>query len=589
MNEKLLMQMSLVDQVTKPLRGITKEMTAATDLGKQGLQNVATGTAGIVAAGFAVQNALMPAIEMDRKLGEVASLGVVQEDLDQLAATALDFSAEYGKSATDFVNASYDIKSAMGDLSGEDLSGITKSSAILAAATKADTSTITNYMGTMYGIFQTQADNMGKSDWAAQVAGMTAKSVEMFKTDGNKMSQAFSRLGSSATAFGVDMKEQMAILGSLGASMEGGEAATKYTAFLSGAVKAQDKLGVSFFDSAGQMLPMVDILETLEDQVGHLSDDQQFKVLKDAFGSGEAVKLIQNLKDKTGELGSQIDQLGDIEGIGHAEMMAAKMTDQWERLESSWFAVRAAVFGAILPSINALVGSLADGIAWLSGWTEQFPWLTELLGYAAIGALALGGVVSGLSLAMGIGQMMSGGFSVTLGVLKAVLIATRFASLGLVNGIYMLGTALLATPIGWFFLALGVGIAAAVYWWDDLKAAFGDTAVFKFLSDTIDWVIDKLNMIPGIDIDLSSSGSPELEAATVAQSVERKPIPNADEFIAPTNLQSNAQLPPQMVQNLTATSPTSAGSQTHIGEVNITTEQAMTPDQLEEWRELNAG
>ncbi len=428
MNEKLLMQMSLIDQVTKPLQGITKEMTQASELGKQGLQNVATGTAGIVAAGFAVQNALMPAIEMDRKLGEVASLGVAKDDLDELAATALSFSAEYGKSATDFVNASYDIKSAMGDLSGSDLAGITESSAILAAATKADTSTITDYMGTMYGIFETQAEKMGKADWAAQVAGMTAKSVEMFKTDGNKMAQAFSRLGASATAFGVDMSEQMAILGSLGASMGGGEAATKYTAFLSGAVNAQEKLGVSFFDSAGKMLPMVEILDKLETQVGHLSDDQQFAVLKDAFGSGEAVKLIQNLQDKTGSLTKQIDELGKIQGIGQAEEMASKMTDQWERLESSWFAVRAAVFGAILPSINAVVGSLSDGLVWLTGWTDEFPWLTELLGYAAIAGLSLGGVVAGLSLAMGIGQMMSGGWAVTMGTLNGVLKLLRIST-----------------------------------------------------------------------------------------------------------------------------------------------------------------
>ncbi|MEZ9233241.1 phage tail tape measure protein [Vibrio amylolyticus] len=592
MDQKLLMQMSLIDQVTKPLQGITKEMTAASELGKKGVQNVGMGAAGIVAAGVAVQNALMPAIEMDRKLGEVASLGVVEDDLDTLAKTALNFSAEYGKSATDFVNASYDIKSAMGNLSGDDLAGITESSAILAAATKADTSTITDYMGTMYGIFQTQADNMGKADWAAQVAGMTAKSVEMFKTDGNKMAQAFSRIGSSATAFGVDMTEQMAILGSLGASMGGGEAATKYTAFLSGAVNAQEKLGVSFFDSAGKMLPMVDILETLEGQVGHLSDDQQFKVLKDAFGSGEAVKLIQNLQDKTGDLTHQIDELGKIQGIGQAEEMAAKMTDQWERLESSWFAVRAAVFGAVLPSINALVGGLADGIMWLTGWTEQFPWLTELLGYAAIGALSLGGVVAGLSLAMGIGQMMSGGWAVTMGVLNGVMKLLRINTIAMTAATWLMNSAFLANPITWVVLgivALIGAVGAMIYWWDDLKAAFGDTAVFKFLSDTIDWVIDKLNMIPGIDIDLSSSGSPELEAATVAEKIERKPIPTADEFMPPSQMQSNAKLPPQMVQNLTAPSTTQMGSQTHIGEVNITTEGGFTPEQMGEWEELSAG
>ena len=73
--------------------------------------------------------------------------------------------------------------------------------------------------------------------------------VQMFKTDGTKMAQAFSALGSSATAMGADASEQMAILGTLQATMSGSEAATKYTAFLGGAVSVQDKLGLSFTDS----------------------------------------------------------------------------------------------------------------------------------------------------------------------------------------------------------------------------------------------------------------------------------------------------------------------------------------------------
>ena len=57
------------------------------------------------------------------------------------------------------------------------------------------------------------------------------------------MEQAFSRLGSAATAHGVAMNEQMAILGELQATMSGSEAATKYQAFLTGIGKAQTKWG----------------------------------------------------------------------------------------------------------------------------------------------------------------------------------------------------------------------------------------------------------------------------------------------------------------------------------------------------------
>lgn len=593
MNEKLLMQMSLIDQVTKPLQGITKEMTAATDLGKQGLQNVATGTAGIVAAGFAVQNALMPAIEMDRKLGEVASLGVQEDALEQLSATALEFSAEYGKSATDFVAASYDIQSAIAGLDGNELSQFTKASGVLAAATKADTSTITNYMGTMYGIFKNQATEMGKGDWVELVAGQTASAVQMFKTTGAEMSSAFTSVGANATSAGIAMSEQMAILGTLQATMSGSEAGTKYKAFLAGVANAQDKLNLSFTDSQGQMLPMLDILDKLKGQYGDTLSVAEAADLKKAFGSEEAVSMIKLLMADTDGLASSIETLGNVQGMSKAEEMASKMTDQWERLESSWFAVRAAVFGAILPSINAVVGSLADGLVWLTGWTDEFPWLTELLGYAAIAGLSLGGVVAGLSLAMGIGQMMSGGWAVTMGTLNGVLKLLRTSTLSMTASTWLFNAALWANPITWVvagIVALVAAVGAMIYWWDDLKASFGDTAVFKFLSDTIDWVIDKLNMIPGIDIDLSSSGSPELEAATVAEKAERKPIPTMEDFSASSTVQTTAQLPPQMVQNFTApASSRSAGNQTHIGEVYITAEGGFTPEQMEEWEALSNG
>ncbi|WP_206196936.1 hypothetical protein [Zooshikella ganghwensis] len=80
-----------------------------------------------------------------------------------------------------FVRASYDIQSAIGGLTGQELSQFTKASGVLAAATKADTATITNYMGTMYGIFSEQAEVMGKANWVNMVAGQTASAVQMFK------------------------------------------------------------------------------------------------------------------------------------------------------------------------------------------------------------------------------------------------------------------------------------------------------------------------------------------------------------------------------------------------------------------------
>ena len=586
--EKLLMHVALVDQVTKPLQGITQTMTDSAELGKQGMQQAAHGGAGLVAAGLAIQSALMPAIEMDRKLGEVKSLGVADEALKQLQATALDFAAEYGKSATEFVGASYDIQSAIAGLNGDELSQFTKASGVLAAATKADTATITNYMGTMYGIFEQSALQMGKAEWVEQMAGMTATAVQMFKTDGTKMSQAFSTLGSSATAMGADVAEQMAVLGTLQATMGGSESATKYTAFLGGAVKAQDKLGLSFTDSQGRLLPMVDILTKLDGEIGNLGEAAQYEVLKDAFGSEEAVKLIQNLLPKTDQLSQSIDQLGKIKGMSKAEEMASAMTDQWERLNGSWFAVRAAVFGTVLPAINSIVGAMANGLTTVTDWIHEFPLLGQVLGVVAIGGLTLGGVVSMLSLAMGVAKMMSGGWAVTMTVANGALKLLRLNVIAATASAWLFNAALWANPITWVVagvVALIAAVGAMIYWWDDLKASFGDLAVFKILSDTIDWIIDKLNYIPGIDIEWRAGDQPAMPELAAAGELE----PIAGGSIADYKKPQNAPtMPPSMVQNMTTSNKTQ-GHTYKTYEVQINQQEAFTPATLAEWEDRNAG
>jgi hypothetical protein len=93
--------------------------------------------------------------------------------------------------------------------------------------------------------------------------------------------------------------------------MSGGEAGTKYKAFLAGAYGAQEKLGLSFTDSQGRLLPMVDILGKINAKFGELDAAETGQIAK-AFGSKQAVGLITQLLPKTKELAGSIDQLGKV-------------------------------------------------------------------------------------------------------------------------------------------------------------------------------------------------------------------------------------------------------------------------------------
>ncbi|MCQ9077339.1 phage tail tape measure protein [Vibrio parahaemolyticus] len=485
--EALRFQVGLIDQISKPLGNIQRNLNDVTNTYRQGTHTMMAGAAGMVGAGFALQQALMPAIEMDRALGEVKSLGVADDQLKTLTQTAMKFSVEYGKSATEFVAASYDIKSAMGDMTGDELAGVTRSSAILAAATKADTATITNYMGTMYSVFKDQADRIGKDNWAEQVAGMTAKSVEMFKTTGQGMSDAFKGVGALGKTHGVAIQEQMAVLGLLQGSMTGSEAGTRYKAFMSGVVKAQDKLGMAFTDSNGKMLPMFDIMSKLRNQFGDL-DSLEIDQIKQAFGSDEAVLLITDLIGKTGELQSSVKDLNDASNLNTAINMAGAMTDQWERLEQGVFAVRTAFGAALLPALLPVISSLADGAIEIIEWTEMFPNLTKYIGFAAMAILGAAAAGGAFTLMMGVGKQAMATYMLTMKMFTGVNFLLTKGMAALRVAMLAVNIAMMANPIGFIVGAVVAAIAAVgalIFYWDDLKASFGDTTWFQVLEGAI--------------------------------------------------------------------------------------------------------
>ncbi|MFO7133578.1 phage tail tape measure protein, partial [Pseudomonas aeruginosa] len=76
-----------------------------------------------------------------------------------------------------------------------------------------------------------QADAMGRAKWVEQLTGQTARAVQLFRTSGAQMNDAFKAVGIGASAAGADLVEQMAVLGTLSQTMEGGEAGGLYKAF----------------------------------------------------------------------------------------------------------------------------------------------------------------------------------------------------------------------------------------------------------------------------------------------------------------------------------------------------------------------
>jgi Phage-related minor tail protein len=450
--EKLLMRIDLIDRVTAPANKIMASIDKLSNGAEEQFKRIGISSAALYAIGFAMNSLTADSRDMQKALGEVKSLSVNDEALQKLERTSLKFSIAYGESASNFVRSAYDIQSAISGLTGDELSRFTNASNILAKGTKSDAGTITNYMGTMYGIFKKNADAMGKSQWVEQLAGQTAQAVEMFKTTGVQMSSAFTSLGADAQAHGVAINEQMAVLGKLQATMGGNEAGTKYKAFLRGVGQAQEELGLKFTDSAGRMLPVDTILGKLQGKFGEIDTVAESDVLKKAFGSDEAVAMIKLLIADTNGLTNSIDQLGRVTGMDKARQMAAAMVDPMDQLIAVNTAVRISFGKVINQAMYPFYDAVIEGMSTLNRWIDMFPNLTKLIAKLVIGFFAFSAVLAILAIAKAAFTIGVMGMTTALGILRIVMIP--------------FGPLLGALRMAWFVftvqLAAGKGVVLAL-------------------------------------------------------------------------------------------------------------------------------
>ncbi len=577
---RLAFILSLTDKVTAPLG---KVKTSFSDLAEQGQNNIKTmglGLAGMVGAGVAISQSLEPALEMNRALGEVRSLGVAEDALTALNQKALEFSVAYGENARDFVASAYSIEGAIKGLTGSQLATFTNTSNLLAKATKSDAETMGAYVGTMYNLFKTQADAMGKSEWVEKMGGQTALAAQLFRTDGAQLKDAFKEVGQIANTAGVDLAEQFAVIGSLSSTMEGGDAGGLYKSFFENIGAASEKLGMKFNDQNGQLMPMADILAKLEGKFGDLNSAAAGTKLTEAFG-GEGARVITALSKDTDRFKSSLDKLGQVRGLEDAANMAKAMVDPWQQFAKAVEALRIAFGQALIPILAPLMDRLVGIAGTLTRWTQLFPNITRVVGITVLTILGLTAAMAAMTFLVGLSKMVwlslvvvwqvvtwTGWKSIAMFLYHAVMVTAFVAGMilmlawmGLVKGamllwqgaIWLVNAAMYANPVGLIIaviVALVAIVGAAIYYWDDLSSALMNTVAFKWVSDQLsalsDWfgsmggwsgmakaawdgivaifqkaingLIEMLNKIPGVNIEASLGSMPEIPGATSAMS-----------------------------------------------------------------------
>lgn len=426
---KLSVVLGMIDQLTPKLPNVESGVSGALRNINNGfgvMQKAGAAMAGTGAAMLGTTAKLVTStFQTQDALGELASLGV--EDLAAVEKAAKSFSDQWaGTSKADFITASYDIKSGIASLSDEGVAKFTELAALTGKATKSTTEEMGSLFATGYGIYKNYYSELSDLEFGEMFSAGIASAVRMYKTSGSQMASSISMLGATATNANVPMEEQLAILGQLQTTMSGSEAATKYKAFLNAAAGAGEKLGLTFTDANNQLLSTPEILTTLKGKYGDTIDAVEKQQLKEAFGTDEAVAMIDLLYNNVETLDSGIQELqGSMQkGTAVTNQMAEAINNtpaqKFEVMKQQLHNNAEALAGSLLPSVNNVLDKvnklISTGSEWIANNQDTVDSIMQIVVKVGV-FLAVAGVL--LTVIGTVGKIMTSGAAAIGTVRKA--------------------------------------------------------------------------------------------------------------------------------------------------------------------------
>lgn len=316
-----------------------------------------------------------------------------------------------------------------------------------------------------------------EADQAARVADVLALASSKTNSSIGSLGESLSNVSSTARELNVPIEDTVAAVAllqdvGLDASVAGSAfntMLTKMAAPTAGMQKKMQRLGISFKDSKGNMLPLQNVLEQLSKaskRVGGNFDKVAFLAELVGLRGQKAASNLATLFEK-GKLGELTKQLEDA--TGSAEKMAKLRMGTFQGslllLGSAVDAVKVKIFG-----MNE--GPLKDVVDRMTAWVSANE---DLI------ASKVGGFMS--TLIDNLGAVIKWGKRI--GIAVGVILALTAALKTFIIVMTAVNMVMALNPVGLIVIGIGLliaAIAAAIIWWDKLKAAFmGLPAPIKIL------------------------------------------------------------------------------------------------------------
>lgn len=413
----------------------------------------------------------------------------------------------------------------------------------LAAAGNTDLGRTADIASDILSAFKLKAEDMGKvSDTLAKTFTTSNTSLEM-------LGDTMKYVGPVAATVGMSLQDTSAMAGMLGnVGIKASQAGTVMRAALlrlaappkmakdalgelagvagpeldelyeqigdtGGALDALKELGMTTRDQAGNLRPMVDILEELNLRTATMGSGEKAEAFKKIFGSEASAgmmalaeqaavtvdkygkKITNSLGQPTNALRAYMEKVNDYEGTGAriAKRMNETTGGALRRLKSAWEDVGISVGNLFLPAIQGVADGLSAVGNVISGAVQRFPLLSRVIGItaASMAALFVGSIMFGLA-ANVVKSGLNGLRRVFLRVAASQVVTTATTtasgaafSLAGVGARFFAGglrSILVATGVGALLVALGYGLMALIDNWDAVVAAM--SAAWGWVTDT---------------------------------------------------------------------------------------------------------
>jgi TP901 family phage tail tape measure protein len=454
-------------------------------------------TAGLALSTGAMANVISTGADFEQTLvsaaakfpGEIRRGTAAFEQLElaarQTGATT-EFTASQAASALNFLAmAGFDAEASVAALPGV---------VDLATAAQVDLATATDIASDTlgaFGLMSKDATQLGTN--LARVNDVIAKTTTSSNTTVERLFDTIREGAPVATSAGASLETFAALAGELANSgIKGGQAGTvlknmfvRLQAPTGAAARVLNRLGIQTKDASGNMLDIVDILGQFNNATKNMGSTQKAAALQAVFGM-EAIAgvniLLESGTDRLNEYRTELEGAS-----GASSTMASVMRDTLQgRLNS----LNSAVEGVKISIFSMTEGPLSDAIEKTTEWVRA----NEQLIATNVGEF-LAGIINNFE------NIVKWAKRIGIGLAVFFTLATILKTLVLIMTAVNLVMA--ANPITWIVLgivALIAAIAAAIIYWDEIKAAMVSfaQAVTEKVVGAFNWLWEMFTNLPGV-------------------------------------------------------------------------------------------